>query len=416
MKAYLKVNRLVVAIFVPVLFYFSCLSYGFFLPYVLPRLSEIKITESEESTFIGISIIASLILSLFGIVLIFVCRKKNKEFKNKTDIIVIWTPTIVIFIFLLFSFLYELFTKGFGDFGDVKQLWAFVLFIVLLILFFGFGFKGLCDGVYWVFTKVTIRRTIVKELSLIKKENYNNFSNTEMIESNFINIVIERVEEELFNKGFLPNKCILNKDIWRRKVVDSVSNQEQLKLITIQESQEISEKVFKRIEKKNLTQDFFKDMVLNAKDRNIGKEAEKKLTNQNQLSEVAKYSKYSESRKAAAEKLTAQNLLIDIAKTSEYSDVRMMVAARLTDQTIAQEVYADVAKKDDNIAEKTAAIRNFDTKNMQLIPEIVDQILSKRSYLDRDVKDFVQFAYNASQQQEQKAIILKLVLKYKICQ
>ena len=127
----------------------------------------------------------------------------------------------------------------------------------------------------------------------------------------------------------------------------------------------------------------------------------KNLTDQSVLAEIAKTDEYYSVRRAAVKKLTDQSVLADIAKKDKDSYVREAAVEKLTDQRI----LAEIALSDESVAVKKAAIKNFDAKNLQLLPEIVEQVFPYRAtYISSKERDFVQFAYQISLQ-EQKPIL-----------
>jgi len=138
----------------------------------------------------------------------------------------------------------------------------------------------------------------------------------------------------------------------------------------------------------------------------IYEKAIERLTDTNLLYELAK-GRANDKGHLAIQQLNDQKLLEDLAINDKEMNVRILAAQKLINQSLAQSIYAEIAKFDDDIAVKTAAIKNFDKNNLQFIPEIVENLLSvHHNYSNEKVNDFIQFVYKVSQQ-EQKQILYR---------
>ena len=130
-----------------------------------------------------------------------------------------------------------------------------------------------------------------------------------------------------------------------------------------------------RLHDKTLAQEVYADIAQNSADRDMGKDAAKRLTDPKALADVAKNAKHGEVRlmaadkqedktlaeeiyaevakngetwdvrKAALERLTDQEKLEAIARNAAHNDIRLVAADRLGDKALAEDVYADIAKK-----------------------------------------------------------------------
>jgi len=130
-----------------------------------------------------------------------------------------------------------------------------------------------------------------------------------------------------------------------------------------------------RLDDKALAQKAYADIALNSEGADMRKTAVGKLTDQALLVVVAQNAKYGkirlmaadrlddkdlaeevyvyvaqnsedqDMRKGAVEKLTDHEVLVDIARNAKYNDVRLAAADRLGDKALAEEVYADIAKR-----------------------------------------------------------------------
>jgi len=161
----------------------------------------------------------------------------------------------------------------------------------------------------------------------------------------------------------------------------------------------------KKIDDQSLCQNLYETISINCdwNSKEIALEAISLLNEQKLLINVLYNAKCYDVQVNAVNKITDQNILADIAKSKKWDYLRKAAVEKLTDQS----VLAEIAKTDNIIAVKIAAIKNFDTKNLQLIPEIVENIISNSAnYKNEEVKDFIQFAYKASQQ-SQKQILQK---------
>jgi hypothetical protein len=102
----------------------------------------------------------------------------------------------------------------------------------------------------------------------------------------------------------------------------------------------------------------------------VHEEAIKKITDLNILADIAKNAESSSARNAAIKKLTDQKVLVDVAENDKDVYVRMLAAKNLTDQTLAQKVYADIAKSsttkkqtDPFVAQLASLMRDYYKKN-----------------------------------------------------
>jgi len=210
----------------------------------------------------------------------------------------------------------------------------------------------------------------------------------------------------------------------------------------------------------NLTnQDMLTDVAKRGVDHDVSKVAVEKLTSQVLLTDVAKYAEFWDVRLLAAEKLTDQYLvqevyadiaknamkrkivggqpapprnphkghwqegvrmvenltdqflLADVAKYANICDVRLLAADKLTDQTLAQEVYTEFAKDNNNfyadayITEKLtnqvllAGIAKYATSDGQRMlasEKLTDQTFAQEVYVDilKNIKiDTVNYAF-----------------------
>jgi len=163
----------------------------------------------------------------------------------------------------------------------------------------------------------------------------------------------------------------------------------------------------KLLEDQSLSQQLYESIAINSDYnyyKDIALEAVSLLNEQKLLGNVVNSAKNYAVCEAAAKKLIDQNVLKEIALKTTLSDyIREIVVEKLTNQP----VLAEIAKSNNNITVKTAAIKNFDNTNLQLIPEIVENFLSiHHNYSNEEVNNFIQLAYKVSQQ-EQKQVLYK---------
>jgi hypothetical protein len=157
------------------------------------------------------------------------------------------------------------------------------------------------------------------------------------------------------------------------------------------------------------------------------------MKKETKLARVINEAQCRKARMTAAEKLTDQNLILQILEKTRDEEIRFILAKILTDTDKAQRILTEfarhakdwkvrkaavekltyqpvlreIAKLDENLDVKTAAIRNFDENSLQLVPEIVEAVFSvKEKYSDEKVKYFIQSAYKISQQ-EQRQVLCK---------
>jgi len=84
------------------------------------------------------------------------------------------------------------------------------------------------------------------------------------------------------------------------------------------------------------------------------------LTDQALLADIAKNeTTYIGVREAAVHKLTDLTMLTEIAKNGKVSEIRIYAADRLIDQTVAQAVFADIAKNNKDWEVREAAVRRL---------------------------------------------------------